>query len=103
MDSEVITNEQGQVAVKWAISRKPIHKSVVIEKSGRKYDFTYNLNIALAWVHPDDVPSLLSWKEKNCNCGGGKGTFVNAFALANQLDVNLHDYGNREGKVYVKE
>ena len=90
---EAIRNVDGKVALKWVLPRPP--KQVKIDGTDRIYTFTYNFHVCMAWVEPEDVARMLSVKEKICNCNNG--TYKQAFHYANQLDVNLFMFGNREG------
>ena len=90
---EMMTNEKGQVLLKWVLPRPP--KPVKIEGTNRVYIFGYNFNVCAAWVEPQDVERMLLVREKICNCANG--TYKNAFVPANLLDRNLFVYGNREG------
>ena len=90
-----ITNESGQVAVKWIMRRELTHP-VKIDGTNTAYTFVPKMNVWMAWVKPEHVDRLLAHKEKSCNCNNG--TYRNAFMLANRLDVNLWVYGNRDGK-----
>ena len=89
----MMTNEKGQVLLKWVLPRPP--KPVKIEGTNRVYIFGYNFNVCAAWVEPQDVERMLLVREKICNCANG--TYKNAFVPANLLDRNLFVYGNREG------
>ena len=90
---EAITNEKGQVLLKWTLPRPP--KPTKIEGTNRIYIFSYNFNVCACWVEPQDVERMLLVREKVCNCNNG--TYKNAFAYANLLDHNLWVYGRREG------
>lgn len=90
----MVTNESGQVAIKWAIERR-IPKPIHMDGTNRTYVCVPQHNVFLFWAESEDVERLLNHREKSCNCGGG--IKVNAFMLASQLDVNLWTTGNREG------
>ena len=90
----MVTNESGQVAIKWAIERR-IPRPIKIDGTDRTYICVSQHHVSLFWAIPEDVDRLLAHREKSCNCGGGIKT--NAFVLASQLDVNLWTTGNREG------
>ena len=95
MDSEIITNEQGQVLLVWTLGERRTPKPVSIEGTNRTYIFTYNAHVCAAWIEPQDVAKMLAHREKSCNCNNG--TFVNAFAYANLINANLWRTGNRDG------
>lgn len=76
MDRQV--NDAGWVAVKHS-RLVPIH---VRGGEGRLYIFSIQANIPLAWIHPDDVDSVLS---QLGGCCGQKTSKV--FFLANEADV----------------
>lgn len=86
-----ITNEAGQVAMKWNLPRPA--QTLKIDGTDRYYVFTYAHNVAMIWADPQDVGRLMSIEMKRCNCNGG--TYNKAVVLANQIDVNLHRCGNR--------
>lgn len=87
-----ITNEAGQVALKWALERRTA-RTIRIDGTNRFYVPVYAHHVALIWVDEQDVDRLMSYRDKVCACKGG--TYANAFALANQIDVNLHKCGSR--------
>lgn len=91
--SDQILNEQGYVAMKWIFNRPA--PPVKIADDDTVYNFDAKMNIRMAWVKPEHVERLLAIRDKVCNCNNG--TYRNPFMLANQLDVNLWVYGNREG------
>lgn len=84
-------NAENKIAVKWIINRPP--KQVKVDKTGNIYTFVYKSHVCMAWVNEEDVPLLLNWKEKTCNCN--HGTYKNAFLLANPQDVCLWETGDR--------
>lgn len=94
MSEDRITNDAGNVAIKWVLPRPA--KPVTIEGDKTVYIFTPKQNVWMAWVKPEHVDRLLAFREKTCNCNNG--VYKNAFMLSNQLDVNLWEYGTREGK-----
>lgn len=86
-----ITNEAGQVALKWILNRPA--RTIQMQGTERFYVFAYAHHVPMIWAEPQDVPALLGIREKTCNCNNG--TYQNAVVLANQIDVNLHKCGNR--------
>lgn len=88
-DNKVI-NELGHVAVQYVITENS--KRVIVEETGHDYFFTSQYHVNMAWVHPDDLPKLLSVKEKSCNCNNG--TYKNAFVLASLVNVNIYHTGS---------
>lgn len=86
-----ITNEAGQVALKWNLSRPA--QTLQMDGTKKYYVFTYAYNVAMIWADPEDVPRLMNIEMKHCNCNNG--TYKKAVVLANQIDVNLHRCGNR--------
>ena len=93
--SDQITNDAGQIALKWAIRLRPSPKIIKLDGLGVTYSVTSKHNIHMLWVEPAHLQTLLNLRMKSCACNNG--TMVNAFRLASQLDVNLWTAGNREG------
>jgi hypothetical protein len=91
LPSTAIRNQQGQVAIKWVLNRPA--KTVRIQDTKVYYVPAYKQNVAMMWVNEEHVESVLGVQEKTCNCANG--VRQNAFALANEIDVNLHKCGNR--------
>lgn len=89
--SQPIYNANGQVAIKWVLKRPA--KTVKIDGAERVYVFVPRTNVWMAWVEPEDVERMLSYKEKTCNCANGR--YKQAFDYANELDVCLWETGNR--------
>lgn len=91
MLDNALRNDAGQVAIKWTLNRP----AKTIQMAGTKtyYAPTYAHNVAMYWVNEEDAPSILTVKEKHCNCQNG--IYKNAYELANQIDVNLHKCGQR--------
>lgn len=89
----MIQRNDGKIAIKWVLNRPA--KLTKIDGTDRVYSFIPKFNVWMEWVEPDDVSRLLSFKEKTCNCNNG--TYKNAFAYANLLDVNLWMTGDRHG------
>lgn len=87
----MVTNPQGQVALKWTLPRNP--PTTKIDGTSRYYVFVPKLNVFLAWVEPEDVPRLLTTKAKVCNCNNG--TYRIAFEKASLLDAQLWLTGDR--------
>lgn len=85
-----VVSELGHVAVQYIITENP--KRVIIEESGHDYFFTSQNHVNMAWVHPEDLPKLLSAQEKSCNCNNG--TYKNAFVLASLANVNIYHTGS---------
>ena len=86
-----IRNDAGQVAMKWTIN--PNGKTVRIGNTEKYYVFIPKSHVVFAWVDEQDVENLLAVRQKSCNCNNG--TYKQAFDLANQIDVNLANCGNR--------
>lgn len=59
-----------------ALRRRDLGNITVNGLGGRTYFFTMKANIAIAWVHPDDVNKLLQMRG-GC-CGGQKILFTQA-------------------------
>jgi hypothetical protein len=93
----MVTNTQGQIALKWTIN--PNGKTVQMQGTEQYYVFIPKYHVVMAWVNPEHVDALLAKKEKTCMCNNG--TYKNAFAYANLLDVNLWETGDRHGKLTV--
>lgn len=92
----MITNQDGQIALKWTIiQRSP--PLVKIDGTSRVYVFSPKMNIFMAWVLPEDASKLLTTKHKVCNCNNG--TYKIAFGYAHYLDVLLWETGSRDGKL----
>jgi hypothetical protein len=91
----MVQRANGDIALQWAINTNG--KTIRIGDSDTYYVFTPKLNVVMAWVSPEHVPSLLSHKEKTCNCNNG--TYRNAFVYAPLINVNLWMFGNREGSL----
>lgn len=90
----MISNQKGQVALKWTIiQRNP--PLVVIDGTDRTYAFTPKSNVFMAWVESVDVDRLLKQKAKVCNCNNG--THRLAFDYASRLDVMLWETNSRDG------
>jgi len=95
-----ITDPNGNVFMKWALHHRnldPMQKNKVVEltKNDAVHKFSYNWNIAGAWVTPEEAEKLLTVKLKICNCNNG--TYSHAFVFGSLLDKNLWTSGNREG------
>ena len=88
---DAITNEAGQVALKWRLNRPA--KTLKIDGTDRFYVFAYAHNVPMIWAEPQDVEKILSIREKTCNCNNG--TYQQAVVPANLIDVNLHKCGDR--------
>lgn len=86
-----IRNAAGQIAIKWILNRPA--KTIQIQGTNKFYVPAYAHNVPMMWVDAQDAESILGIKEKSCNCNNG--TYVNAYVLANPIDVNLHRCGNR--------
>jgi len=91
----MVVNNSNQVALKWVIN--PNGKTVRIGDTQKYYVFQPKLHIVMAWVDASDVDRLLAVHEKTCNCNNG--TKKQAFQLANLLDVNLWEFGDRHGSL----
>lgn len=87
----VITNEAGQVALKWNLNRPA--QTLRIDGTDRYYVFTYAHHVAMIWADPADAEKILAIRMKTCNCNNGTYNF--AVVPANQIDVNLHKCGDR--------
>lgn len=75
-----ITNEAGQVAVKYL---KQIPRYIKLG-NGHEYVFSVTRNISMSWVEPEDVPAVFNIKD-GC-CGGAKKT---AFVYVNERDMEI--------------
>ena len=88
-----VISDDGRVAIQH-ISSNPTN--VMVGKVG--YVFTARNQVSLAWIPPEDADKvLLSKSNKTCSCGGNSSK--PKFHLASLINVNLHIYNNREGKV----
>lgn len=85
-ENDKVVNEHGQVAVQYVITENS--KLVQLEDVHRDYFFSSQNHVNMAWVHPEDLPRLLSAKEKSCSCNNG--TYKNAFILASLVNVNIY-------------
>lgn len=95
-----LTDQNGNVFMKWALTHRnldPMQKNHVatITHSDAVNKFTYQWNIAGAWVTPAEAETLLTVKLKICNCNNG--VYRQAFTFGSLLDKNLFTSGNREG------
>lgn len=72
-----VVNESGEVAIRW---NRVMQKYIKVGE--REYIFVVKANIAMAWIHPDDVDKVLSIK---ISCCGGRAAL--ACTLANELSV----------------
>lgn len=79
--TDPITNDAGQVALKYY---QPAQVLAQQTPTGAGYAFAVRANIAMSWVHPDDVENLLA-RRVGCNCGGSRKK--QAFSYANESDV----------------
>ena len=86
-----LRNDAGQIALKWVLNRPA--KTIQLQGTKKFYVPRYEHNVAMIWVDEQDVEKILTVREKTCNCNNG--TFQQAFALANEIDVSLHKCGNR--------
>ena len=91
LDNGMVVNEQGLVAMQYIITENP--KRVLMQSSGHDYFFSPQHHVNLTWVHPQDVPMLLTIQEKGCNCNNG--AMKNAFILASLANVNIFHTGNQ--------
>lgn len=91
----VVVNSADQIALQWTINTNG--KTVRIDGTGRYYVFVPRSQVVMCWINREDVPRLLSHREKTCNCGGG--TFKNAFVPASLINVNIWSFGVREGSL----
>jgi len=87
----MITNAQGQVAIKWILNKLPPARGIKI--GTKRYGIMSQRNVHLSWVDKSDLKPLLEYKEKTCNCNNGMKK--EAFALASRLDVGIHEVGDR--------
>lgn len=72
-----VVNENGEIAVRW---NRLMQKYIRV--GSREYIFVVKSNIALAWIHPDDVEKVLAIQ---ISCCGGRAAL--ACTLANELSV----------------
>lgn len=89
LDNGHVVNEHGLVAMQYVITENP--RRVVVERSAHDYFFTPVHHVNLTWVHPEDVPMLLTIQEKGCNCNNG--AMKQAFILASLANVNIYHTG----------
>ena len=81
MSSEAITNDAGQVALKYYQAAQVLAQQT---PTGAGYAFAVRANISMSWVAPGDVENLLA-RKAGCNCGGSRKK--QAFSYANEDDV----------------
>lgn len=93
LESGHVVNEQGLIALQYIITENP--KRVIMESTGHDYFFAPQHHVNLAWVHPQDVPMLLTIQEKGCNCNNG--AMKQAFILASLTNVHIYHTGNQQG------
>ncbi len=86
-----MVDEHGLVAMQYTISPNP--KRVIMEGTGHDYFFSPNHDVNMAWVHPEDVPMLLTIQEKGCHCNNG--AMKQAFILASLANVNIFHTGSQ--------
>ena len=79
-------NDSGQVALKHYNS----NPCTIRLNNGHEYSFVPKINVSMAWVDENDVPSLLSVQANIC-CGLHAAKFL----IANKLDVCLWMTGDR--------
>lgn len=83
---EPITNEAGQVALKY---RRQVPK--IVRCNGKEHVFQLWANVSLYWADPEDVDCLL---ETRRSCCGGSSKIVVIYA--NENDVR--QWTNRGGR-----
>ncbi len=93
LDNGHVVNEQGLVAMQYVITPNP--KRVIMESTGHDYFFSPQHDVNLAWVHPSDIPMLLTIQEKGCNCNNS--AMKQAFILASLANVHIYHTGNQQG------
>lgn len=91
LDNGQVVDQNGLVAVQYIITENP--KRVIFESTGHDYFFAPQNHVNLAWVHPEDVSSLLSITEKSCNCNSA--AMKNAFITASLANVNIYFTGSQ--------
>lgn len=89
-ESGQVVREDGMVAMHYVITQNS--KRVILKGNGHDYFFSSQHHVNLAWVYPEDVPTLLSIREKSCKCNNG--TMKQAFQLATLVNVNIYHTGN---------
>ena len=89
----MVRNSQGQIALRWTINTN----GKTVQMGEKYYVFQPKMNVVMAWVDPQDVPSLLNVREKICNCNNG--TKKLAFEYCSLVNVNLWMFANREGSL----
>ena len=81
----MVTDENGNVAIQhYNANGANIH----IEATGHDYVFTTQYNVALAWVRPEDVNSILAVRTRVC-CGKTGAKFL----VANEMNVKIWKTG----------
>lgn len=90
LEGDRVVAENGHIALQYVISENS--KRVIMDQTHHDYFFSAQNHVNMAWVHPDDVPTLLSAMEKSCNCNNG--TYKNAFILASLTNVNIYHTGS---------
>jgi hypothetical protein len=78
-----VTNEAGQVAL---ANRQPIPKLVSIRN--KEYLFSVQHAVSLAWIDPEDVPSVLAIVGGCCNNRQPQ------FRVANDMQVKVWQVGH---------
>lgn len=91
----MVVNSSGEVALQWMMNTNG--KTIRIGSTDQYYVFVPKMNVVMCWVKKEHLPSLLTHKEKSCNCNNG--TYKNAFAPATLINVNLWMFGNRDGSL----
>ena len=85
-----VVNDDGMVAMQYVINENG--KAVEFQGKGYFYVFQTQHHVPLAWVRPEDVPTLLGIQEKGCACNNA--AMKQAFVVASLANVNIHHTGN---------
>lgn len=91
LENGMVVNDAGLIAMQYIITENP--KRVILEATAHDYFFAPQYHVNLAWVHPEDVPTLLAIQEKGCNCNNG--SMRSAFVAASLANVNIYFTGSQ--------
>ena len=84
----MITNEQGQVAIKY-------YQTIphILRTGGKEYAFVVRARLCMAWIDASQVDKVLQIK-KNC-CGNNSKT---VYSYANEQTINIWTNGGGSGR-----
>lgn len=84
----MITNEQGQVAIKYYQTRPH-----VLKVGGKEYAFVVRARLCMTWIDANHIDTVLQIK-KNC-CGNNSRT---VYSYATEQVVNIWTKGGGSGR-----